>query len=584
MAQRAVIQIEVESGDARAELEQVEQGLEEVDIAAVEAGDGFERMSNAVVQEAAESRAEIQSMASATQRMGSASSTANNLTFELTNQLQDMQAAGIQGATNAIPMISEQFLRLKNQAGSTTGALSKMLSTFTGPTGILAIGTLGLQALPSVIDFFSGVREEAGKTAEEVKNLKEATDQLITGFESELPDFQIADAGQARQSVEALEQSIQSREQLIEDLEEALGAAGAEQAQLSRGAARFADLADQTIQKLIRRNERVIEQERGLRRAIQERLDRREDEVGQAELLKNVQGVVVDQAEDITDEQEERAEKNEDAAEARREELQALRDIKRVQAAISGTTQQDRVRAVLADPRRDLRANLRQNIQDAQLVGSARELGRAPQGSGAKGPGATGTPGLEAISMSLSEIQEEFDVSKRKAKQFKREAERQVGQIISAVGSLGEALVRVFEDGETSATEFASAALTAIGSVISAIPGAGQVAGPLFSAAGRIVGSFEHGGEPEPGLAKVHPPELMMMNGEERIIGREETKAILRGASGGAGSEVLAQKIQENTRAIKNLQLTADSSGIHLASQDFQSELERTGARMYPAP
>jgi flagellar hook-basal body complex protein FliE len=223
-------------------------------------------------------------------------------------------------------------------------------------------------------------------------------------------------------------------------------------------------------------------------------------------------------------------------------------------------------------------------LQDVELAGSARELGLAPQGSGAKGSGATGTPGLEAISMSLSEIQEEFDVSRRKAKQFKREAKSQVGQIVSAVGSLGSALVTVFQDGEKSAQEFASVALSAIGGVISAIPGVGQVAGPLFSAAGRVVGSFEHGGEPEPGLAKVHPPELMVMNGEERIIGREETKAILRGASGDMRSEALAQKIQENTRAIKNLQLTADSSGIHLASQDFQSELERTGARMYPAP
>jgi myosin heavy subunit len=339
MAQPAVIQLEVESEDALAVLEQVEQGLEEVDIAAVEAGDGFERLTAEVTEEVAESRTQIQSMASATRDMASASSTANNLTFELTNQLQDMRAAGLRGATNAIPMISEQFLRLKNQAGSTTGALSQMLSTFTGPTGILAIGTLGLQALPSVIDFFSGVREEAEKTSEEVKNLKEATDQLITGFESELPDFQIADTGQARRSVEGLEQSIQSREQLIEDLEEALGAAGAEQAQLSRGAARFANLADQTIQKLIRRNERVIEQERGLLRAIQDRLDRREDEVGQAELLKNVQGVVVDQEERTTDEQEKQTDEQEEqltALEKRQEEISELRERLKILSRVGG--------------------------------------------------------------------------------------------------------------------------------------------------------------------------------------------------------------------------------------------------------
>jgi len=145
-------------------------------------------------------------------------------------------------------------------------------------------------------------------------------------------------------------------------------------------------------------------------------------------------------------------------------------------------------------------------------------------------------------------------------------------------------LVTVFQDGEKSAQDFASAALSAIGGVISAIPGVGQIAGPGLSAVGQLVGSFEHGGEPDPGLAKVHPPELMMMNGEERIIGREETKAILRGASGDAGSEALAHEMRAVRQAVANLQLTADSSGLHLASQDFQSELERTGARMYPAP
>jgi hypothetical protein len=425
--------------------------------------------------------------------MASASSTANNLTFELTNQLQDMQSAGVRGATNAIPMISEQFLRLQDQAGSTTGALSQMLSTFTGPTGILAIGTLGLQALPSVIDFFSGVREEAEKTAEEVGSLKEATDQLITGFESKLPDFQIADAGQARRSVEGLEQSIQSREQLIEDLEEALGAAGAEQAQLSRGAARFANLADQTIQKLIRRNERVIEQERGLRRAIQERLDLREDEVGQAELLRSMQGVIVEQ-------EDERAKKNEDAAEARREELQALRDIKRVQAAISGTKQQDRVGAVLADPRRDLRANLRQNIQDSRLVGSDGELGRRPIGLS---PSAQGLQAARAAGI-IDEFQkfpELLDSMEKKQKQT-------FGQGIQLAAQLGTTLDQAFEQGIDSAEEFAKTVLPLLGQIIGTIAG-GPAGGAIGGAAGQIAAlPFAEGGpvRGEGGTTEDHIP------------------------------------------------------------------------------
>jgi hypothetical protein len=418
--------------------------------------------------------------------MASASSTANNLTFELTNQLQDMQSAGVRGATNAIPMISEQFLRLQDQAGSTTGALSQMLSTFTGPTGILAIGTLGLQALPSVIDFFSGVREEAEKTAEEVGSLKEATDQLITGFESKLPDFQIADAGQARRSVEGLEQSIQSREQLLEDLREALEATGAEQAQLSRGAARFAQLEDSAIRQLIQRNEQQIRQERALSRSISERLGSREEEVDQAELLKSTQGIVVDQ--------------NEDAAEATQKELQALQEIQRISAATDGTMQQDRVGAVLADPRRDLRANLRQNIQDSRLVGSDRELGRRPIGSS---PSAQGLQAARAAG-----IIDEFQKFPELLDSMEKEQKQTFGQGIQLAAQLGTTLDQAFEQGIDSAEEFAKTVLPLLGQIIGTIAG-GPAGGAIGGAAGQIAAlPFAEGGpvRGEGGTTEDHIP------------------------------------------------------------------------------
>ncbi|WP_251931713.1 hypothetical protein, partial [Salinibacter ruber] len=124
MARSATIVLEAQTGEARQEFERVEQALSELEVEAVEAGDGFERLSNTATTEMIEARQAAERMSTSMRSMGGASSTATDLTFELTQQIQDMQAAGVRGATNALPMMFEQFSRLQDQAGSTTGALS----------------------------------------------------------------------------------------------------------------------------------------------------------------------------------------------------------------------------------------------------------------------------------------------------------------------------------------------------------------------------------------------------------------------------------------------------------------------------
>jgi len=545
MAERAVIRLEVKSGEARAKLEQVEQGLEEIDIAAVEVGDGFERMSNVVVQEVTESRAEIQSMASATRDMASASSTANNLTFELTNQLQDMQAAGIQGATNAIPMISEQFLRLKNQAGSTTGALSQMLSTFTGPTGILAIGTLGLQALPSIIDFFSGVREEAEKTAEEVEQSFSDVAEAITDFQQ----FEIAgvsigpqDVGPAIQQLREERRRIQSRLQVLRDqLEE-------EQQRVGRGAAAQQQFQRQTsdiraqISQLEKRDDQAsnfIDKLETQRQKYRQQLDLRRLITENTSLAVDEQGTLTEETGDTADEAERISE--------------ALQEIQRISAAIGGTMQQDRAGAVLADPQRDLRANLRQSIQDSRLVGSDRELGRRPIGLS---PSAQGLQAARAAGI-IDEFQkfpELLDSMEKKQKQT-------FGQGIQLAAQLGTTLDQAFEQGIDSAEEFAKTVLPLLGQIIGTVAG-GPAGGAIGGAAGQIAAlPFAEGGEVrgQGGTTEDRIPALL-----------SDREFVMRAAAAQAAPQ-LVRLINEHPEAAQQLEQQVTQGGIAQPPQANQA-------------
>jgi hypothetical protein len=214
----------------------------------------------------------------------SASASASNLGFELTQAAQDAKF-GMAGLANQIPLITEQFTQLQAKAGGTRGALSALFSTLKGPAGIIGAFTLLLTFKDDILSFFSDVGEEAKSTSERVKGLKQATDSLVEGFQEDLPSFEITSLEDARQLEEGLGQSIENRQQLLESLREAEGATGAQQAQLSDQAARFADLSDQALQRLIDRNERQLAQEKALRSVLEDKIDQRQSAVSQEELL-----------------------------------------------------------------------------------------------------------------------------------------------------------------------------------------------------------------------------------------------------------------------------------------------------------
>jgi len=152
---------------------------------------------------------------------------------------------------------------------------------------------------------------------------------------------------------------------------------------------------------------------------------------------------------------------------------------------------------------------------------------------GGAGGGRSGQPeGLEAVSMSLQEIQREFGVSEDKARQFKRTANQQLGSVVNAAGQLGQALVRAFSKGEKSAQSIAATLLQGVGGILSVIPGVGQITGPVLSQLGGLLGSAKSGGDFQgPGRIRTHPPEVMIGDGNTQIIGQKETEQILAQAS-----------------------------------------------------
>jgi hypothetical protein len=146
--------------------------------------------------------------------------------------------------------------------------------------------------------------------------------------------------------------------------------------------------------------------------------------------------------------------------------------------------------------------------------------------------GTEGPEGLQAVTMSLEEIQQEFGVSEDKARQFKRTANQQLGSVINAAGQLGQALVRAFSKGERSAQSIAATLLQGVGGVLSVIPGVGQVAGPVLGQLGGLINAFDDGGVVDTPLQVVGEsgPELAALPQGTRVSTARETERMLAGA------------------------------------------------------
>ena len=160
-------------------------------------------LQNATVVGAEEASESMQTLGATT------SSTATNLSFELVQASQDAQF-GLAGVANQIPLISEQFQQLRQAEGSTTGALSSLISTMTGPTGFLAAGTLLLQFGPQLISFFQSFGQEVETSDEKFKELLQTLEQrsdVLSGLSGDLSSAK-EDARALKNAFEAISDDV----------------------------------------------------------------------------------------------------------------------------------------------------------------------------------------------------------------------------------------------------------------------------------------------------------------------------------------------------------------------------------------
>lgn len=206
MAERATILIDVRGDEARQEIDQLRQDFDSLEIAGRDATNSLELGTDQVTSSLQSYRTQLDRTQQAqSQLQSSASGTATQLGFELTQAAQDAQF-GMAGVANQIPLIAEQFQRLQTQSGSTTGALRSLLSTFAGPTGFIALGTLLPTVLPTILDFFDSTGE-AAKDAKE--DIQDALDTILEFQEIE---------GQRQIPREALPQAISQQRARLEAL------------------------------------------------------------------------------------------------------------------------------------------------------------------------------------------------------------------------------------------------------------------------------------------------------------------------------------------------------------------------------
>jgi hypothetical protein len=511
----------------------------------------------------------------------SAQSTASNLGFELTQAAQDAQF-GIAGVANQIPLLSEQFTRLQNQTGSTTGALTAMLQTFKGPTGVLALGTLGLQALPQITEFFSGIGDSAKKASEEVDQLKSATSSVVDVTSTDLEDLELSlsDVGTAIEQTDQRIGTLESRIGGLSELREDVGRARAgrvisqlERVQELEAQGRIDDLTEagrpgellralrqstltvedlrdalqqgeteliSLIETRVEASREELETEKGVRDDLNQQRKQLEQQLRAQGRLEELGAERAETESENTEETKEQEQAMNGLAVSSKQAAENMLTVRRTLNSMDQMPMQSRISAFGAGFRAPTLGGtmlnqgqsqgslMLQAARDAGLVDGFMDFSDVFRGGG--GGGRSGQPeGLEAVSMSLEEIQQEFGVSEDKARQFKRTANQQLGSVINAAGQLGQALVRAFSKGEKSAQSIAATLLQGVGGVLSVIPGAGQIAGPVLGQLGGLITAFDDGGVVDTPLQVVGEsgPELAALPQGTRVSTARETERML---------------------------------------------------------
>lgn len=163
----SLLKVQNETRDYQKELRRLQSELNRVQSASTKMGTTTQRTSKAT-----------ENLASASNKTDK---TVGNATSAITSFSQVVQDApyGIRGVANNIQQLTAQFGHLQKSAGGTRLALKAMLSSLTGPAGIL----LAVSTITSLMVTFSG---SMGTAANEAEKLSDKIDDLNDSFDSEL--------------------------------------------------------------------------------------------------------------------------------------------------------------------------------------------------------------------------------------------------------------------------------------------------------------------------------------------------------------------------------------------------------------
>jgi len=479
MAEQAVIRIDVDTGEGRASVEQLESSLEELDVAAVEAGDGMERVGVGSQEAAADMQRAEQQMsrvsAEARSMSSSTSGAANQLGFELVQASQDA-AFGIENVANQAPLLAEQFTRLRQQSGGTTGALTSLVGALKGPAGVIGAITLLLTFKEQLIGFFTDTEEAAKSAAEETES---AIDSLLTRLADERDLQRITQiTRQIREQQEALEGlppdtqiGIQTEEGEFIPSEERTAFA----LQVPAGAR--AITAAERQEQLQTELERVLKQRQKIR-----------DEVSRRNALQRA-GI--------------------DLSEQQTSELEAQLGTIREQVGPVGA------------------------LQEPGVV--EQDVPRAPTGVGDRRPGVGPGGGLESAiergtrrqmrQMPSAEVLQDRVTRAAMAagESVDENVNQQLAQGIRLASQLGTTLVQSAREGSLTFQQAFSSILGVVGSVL------GGPAGAAIAGGAQLIGSFQSGGIVDTPLQIVGEsgPELAAMPRGTRVSSNRDTMAMM---------------------------------------------------------
>jgi len=623
MARSATILIEAQTSSAQQDLQQLEGGLEGVEVAAVDAGDGFERLSQNASDELADTRSEAARTEAAMDNLSAgASGTANSLGIELTQAAQDAQF-GVAGVANQLPQLQAEFGRLQSETGSTRGALSALASSFAGPTGVLAAGTLLLQFMPQLMSAFESTGESAETASDKVDSLAEATGSVVDVTSSELEDLELS-VGQVGDAISQTEDRIgtlESRISGLQDLQSDVDTARAgrvlsqlERVQELEAQGRIDTLPEAgrpgELLQALRKSELTVQDLRSALEQGEEQLINLLDKRLKAskEELNTERGA----KESLEEQQEElrkqlraqgrlkelgatRAEDAQDSADATEREAKAMNAL-----AVSATQAAENRETVDRFFARGGRRG--QLLPDPSQLGGGR-FGRTPTVGGTMLQGGQQPAGQALQAAREAGIIEEFQEPQKILEQMKSDSD-QVGSTLESAANAfssgmsqaaislakgreeAEVLKKVLEQTVKTLTKILirKGILAILNAATGGASGAAQSGSQAFSSAASSIGSARHGGKfPDPSMVDVHPPELAMVGGGTEIIGQKETKDILHTANNGM-TDAVVRKLDEVARRVEQVEVRYDTFAARSELGSVESELERHGAKEYDRP